>query len=163
MFSLRSEADGICRICTSPRTCARCTTCMRVGGDDEELRPWHYIYVYSIESRLIMCVRYGCAGVSRLIMRRKPKQEVCAVVGLSVLVTFRPPHGSWHQLPCAVRGGLACSGTRCRCGDNRDCGSVWCHQSNPIEMCVHRVDTRTWNQVVPGPREFPKLIVVVGV
>ena len=29
------------------------TTYMRVGGDDGELRPWHYIYVYGIESRLI--------------------------------------------------------------------------------------------------------------
>ena len=28
------------------------TTYMRVGGDDGKLRPWHYIYVYSIESRL---------------------------------------------------------------------------------------------------------------
>ena len=27
------------------------TTYMRVGGDDGELRPWHYIYVYSIESK----------------------------------------------------------------------------------------------------------------
>ena len=27
------------------------TTRMRVGGDDGELRPWRYIYVYSIESR----------------------------------------------------------------------------------------------------------------
>ena len=25
---------------------------VRVGGNDGELRPWHYIYVYSIESRL---------------------------------------------------------------------------------------------------------------
>ena len=24
------------------------TTYIRVGGDDEELRPWHQIYVYSI-------------------------------------------------------------------------------------------------------------------
>jgi len=30
----------------------------RVGGDDVELRPWHYIYVYSIENRLMMGVRY---------------------------------------------------------------------------------------------------------
>ena len=30
---------------------------VRVGGDDGELRPWHYIYVYIIESRLIMRVR----------------------------------------------------------------------------------------------------------
>jgi hypothetical protein len=34
---------------------------VRVGGDDGELRPWHHIYVYSIESRLI---------------RRKPTPEV---------------------------------------------------------------------------------------
>ena len=27
---------------------------MRVGGDDGELRPWHCIYVSSIESRLIL-------------------------------------------------------------------------------------------------------------
>ena len=31
---------------------------VREGGDDEELRPWHYLYVYSTESRLIMRVRY---------------------------------------------------------------------------------------------------------
>ena len=30
---------------------------VRAGGDDGELRPWHYKYVYSIESRLIMTVR----------------------------------------------------------------------------------------------------------
>ena len=29
------------------------TTYMRAGGDDRGLRPWHYIYMYSIESRLI--------------------------------------------------------------------------------------------------------------
>ena len=29
----------------------------RVGGDDGELRPWRYIYVYSIESRLITELR----------------------------------------------------------------------------------------------------------
>ena len=33
------------------------TIYMRVGGDHRELRPWHYIYVYSIEIRLIMRVR----------------------------------------------------------------------------------------------------------
>ena len=30
----------------------------RVGGGDGELRPWHYIYAYTIESRLIMRVRF---------------------------------------------------------------------------------------------------------
>jgi hypothetical protein len=34
------------------------TSHMREGGDDRELRPWHYIYVYSIESRLIRRVIY---------------------------------------------------------------------------------------------------------
>ena len=31
---------------------------VRVRGDDGELRSWHYMYVYSIESGLIMRVRY---------------------------------------------------------------------------------------------------------
>ena len=31
---------------------------MRVGGGGGGLRPWHYIYVYSIESRLIRTVIY---------------------------------------------------------------------------------------------------------
>ena len=35
---------------------------VRVGGDDGELRPWHYIYVYSIESRLIMRPKRGGAN-----------------------------------------------------------------------------------------------------
>ena len=30
---------------------------VRVGGDAGELRPWHFIYVYSIDSRLIIRVR----------------------------------------------------------------------------------------------------------
>ena len=34
---------------------------VRVREDDRELRPWHYIYVHSIEIRLIMRVRYGRA------------------------------------------------------------------------------------------------------
>ena len=35
---------------------------VRAGGDDGELRPWHYIYVHSIESRLIMRVRYDSSS-----------------------------------------------------------------------------------------------------
>ena len=42
---------------------------VRVGGGDGELRPRHYIYVYSIESKLIMRVRYVYSIESRLIMR----------------------------------------------------------------------------------------------
>ena len=34
------------------------TAYMRGGGDDVEFQPWHYMYVYSIEMRLIMRVRY---------------------------------------------------------------------------------------------------------
>ena len=29
------------------------TTYIKEGGDDGELRQWHYIYLYSIERRLI--------------------------------------------------------------------------------------------------------------
>ena len=51
---------------------------VRVGEDDGGLRPWHYICVYSIESRLIMKVTevyaysieiYVYSIESRLIMR----------------------------------------------------------------------------------------------
>ena len=38
------------------------TTYMRVGGNDGELRPWHYIYAYRIESRKILRVRYDGRG-----------------------------------------------------------------------------------------------------
>ena len=38
------------------------TICMRVGRDDGELRPWSFIRVYSIESRLIR----KCGQVARL-------------------------------------------------------------------------------------------------
>ena len=34
------------------------TADMRVRGDNGEHRPWHYMYVYSIKSRLIMRVIY---------------------------------------------------------------------------------------------------------
>ena len=44
---------------------------VRVGGDDGELRPWHYIYAYSIESGLIMRdgYRYVHSIERSLIMR----------------------------------------------------------------------------------------------
>ena len=38
---------------------------VRVGGDDGELRPWRYIYVYSIESRRIMKGGVTCARRSQ--------------------------------------------------------------------------------------------------
>ena len=35
------------------------------GGEDGDLRPWHCVYVYSIESRLIMSACAGHAGEGR--------------------------------------------------------------------------------------------------
>jgi len=32
---------------------------VRVGGDNGELRPWHYIHVLSIERSLMMGVKYN--------------------------------------------------------------------------------------------------------
>ena len=49
-FALNSTPGwGRCRKARSPRA----LWVVRVGGDDGELRPWYYIYVDSIESRLI--------------------------------------------------------------------------------------------------------------
>ena len=36
---------------------------MRVGWDDGDLRPWHYVYLYSIESRLIIEIQARFPGV----------------------------------------------------------------------------------------------------
>ena len=49
----------------TPRKLAPGMWVVRVGGVDWELRPWHYTYVYSIESRLIIM--------------RKPKGGGCGV------------------------------------------------------------------------------------
>ena len=38
---------------------------VRVGWDDGELPPWHYMYVYSIGSRLIMIVRHDIVEAQR--------------------------------------------------------------------------------------------------
>ena len=38
------------------------TTYMRDGGGNGQLRPWHYIYVHSIESRLTRRVIYKPLG-----------------------------------------------------------------------------------------------------
>ena len=47
------------------------TTCMRVRGDDGELRPWHYIYVCSIERRLMMIYPHF-PQLARCMLRRNP-------------------------------------------------------------------------------------------
>ena len=52
---------------------------VRVGGDDGELRPWHYIYVYSIESRLMKRVRYD----SHIPKSRAPDPGLCIHPGVS--------------------------------------------------------------------------------
>ena len=45
---------------------------VRIGGDDGELRQWHYIYIYSILSRLIMRVRHD----SHFLMEPPPPPKV---------------------------------------------------------------------------------------
>jgi hypothetical protein len=56
------------------------TTYMRVGGDNGELQPWHYIYVCSIASRLIRRVIYertcGWRPPARLASA-SPSQQSC--------------------------------------------------------------------------------------
>jgi len=47
---------------------------VRVAGDDGELRPWHYIYVYSIESR--HPAAHGIAGAGRKPCERDPLRAV---------------------------------------------------------------------------------------
>ena len=42
------------------------TTYVRVRGDDGELRPWHLMYVYSIESRLIRRETQNAGGAGNL-------------------------------------------------------------------------------------------------
>ena len=46
---------------------------VRVGGDDGELRTWHHIHVYSIESRLIRRVIYGKPNGGDLCRHTEPR------------------------------------------------------------------------------------------
>jgi len=62
---------------------------VKVGGVDGELRPWHYIYVYNIESRLIKresdtAVMYEKGGTSH------EREDHVDVGG--------PAFGEWHAL-----------------------------------------------------------------
>jgi hypothetical protein len=58
---------------------------VRVGGDNGELGPWHYIQVYSIESRPIMRVRYdkpkggGCLWTRLKIISRVMRSFLCSI------------------------------------------------------------------------------------
>jgi len=52
------EAHFNCQFTPPIQTTSGHLRVVRVGGDDGELRTWHYIDAYSIESRLIMRVRY---------------------------------------------------------------------------------------------------------
>jgi hypothetical protein len=56
---------------------------VRVREDDEQLRPWHYMYVYSIESSLIMRIRYDSHTRIRLL---RPESVGC------LPPQGRPPH-----------------------------------------------------------------------
>ena len=73
------------------------TTYMRVGGDDGELRPWHYIYVYSIEYDVL---GFGCR-VKRPHCRR-PRE--CKSDAMSIPAHQRLLHFQ-ETLRCVPRGG----------------------------------------------------------
>jgi hypothetical protein len=49
-----------------PRSAITCLRGHGVGEGDGELRPWHYIYVYSIESRLMMRVSLPRSAITCL-------------------------------------------------------------------------------------------------
>ena len=59
------------------------TTYMRLGGDDGELRPWHYIYVYSITLSLSHTQGPPALGVDGTPSTRRTRHEE---------VVSRPPH-----------------------------------------------------------------------
>jgi len=66
------------------------TTYIRVGGDNGELRPWHYIYVYSIKSRPMM--RFGYDAY----MTRRPRRKVWIIfpaLNLIASITVFDPCG----------------------------------------------------------------------
>ena len=68
---------------------------VRVGGDDGDLRPLHYIYLHSIESRLIMRVRYEV----RHLICRNPQ------ISLRYFIPWVLPHGGvrpFHQTPICL-------------------------------------------------------------
>ena len=65
---------------------AVCLWVVRVGGDDGELRPWHLIYVYSIESRLLMRVRYD----SHIIVGTLPVQVLDRLDWFFFFITLKP-------------------------------------------------------------------------
>ena len=101
---------------------------MRVGGDDGGLRPWHYIYVYSIESRLMMRVTPRYHGRNSVVaaMLEVPQQAYAPTVGLC-LGSYGGSTGEQFlmskvplRLRCACCQESGCRGTSL----TRDCSPV---------------------------------------
>ena len=89
---------------------------VRVEGDDGELRPWHYIHVYSIERRLIMRVRYDSHTAN---------QAACASLSLALALSLSlSPPPSLPPSPRTPSAGLSLA--RKRAGALRDPTVVIC-------------------------------------
>ena len=71
---------------------------VRVGGDDGELRAWHYIYVYSIEGRLVRRVIYESKDTQR---GRQPHEVMKANRFICQLLDYchgnMPKVSSWSR------------------------------------------------------------------
>ena len=52
---------------------------VKVGGDDGKIQPWHHMYVYIIESRLIMKAR-RCASSSPCHQREGKPSFLIALI-----------------------------------------------------------------------------------
>ena len=107
---------------------------VRVGGDDGELRPWHYIYVYSIESRLIMRVRYGVTPPRGRRRSTRPRPRAS-----SAPCVFRV-YGLWLYISGVVYLCNSCI--------------LYLHDSNKTVMCTLRwyMGTSIIRNSPPPPR-----------
>jgi hypothetical protein len=75
------------------------TTYMRVGGKDGELRPWHYMCVYSIKSRLIRRVMYRQPASAGNVGAPPCMQNVFCLEETEILVE-QQPLGLWSCWSC---------------------------------------------------------------
>jgi hypothetical protein len=69
---------------------------VRVRGDDRELRPWHYIYVYSIESRLTRSTLVGNGSLKKWVWYGAGGGVVCSTIigGSFIAVYYSVPYPS---------------------------------------------------------------------
>jgi hypothetical protein len=91
------------------------TTYMRVRGDDGELRPWHFIYVYSIENRLML---HACLEAD----------DECLEGGKGARSPFVPTAVVWASAP----GGVFHPSRSCQGNISR----VYKHTGHAQQKCV---------------------------